>query len=109
MSNTCSNCGSSRCMPNTSCIGCGKTGQVVLPDSSCIYHTRTVQPLASASADVPFTVSPDDIVRFNKSQIERAKTNLNNAKSRGDKKAAENIQRKIAIYKETIQIILSKT
>lgn len=49
-------------------------------------------------------ITPADVVRFNKTQLGRAKTNLINAEKRGDKKAAANIKRKIAIYQYTIAL-----
>lgn len=45
-----------------------------------------------------FVATPSDVVRFNKTQLERAKTNLFNAQKRGDRRAVANIQRKMAIY-----------
>ena len=51
-----------------------------------------------------FVVTSSDVVRFNKIQLIRAKTNLLNAEKRGDKRAAENIRRKMAIYQHTIAI-----
>lgn len=50
-------------------------------------------------------IAPPDIVRFNKAQLRRAKTNLVNAQKRGDKRAVANIQRKMAIYQYTINIV----
>lgn len=50
-----------------------------------------------------FVVTSSDVVRFNKIQLIRAKTNLLNAEKRGDKRAAENIRRKMAIYQYTIE------
>lgn len=52
-----------------------------------------------------FVVTSSDVVRFNKIQLGRAKTNLLNAEKRGDKKAAANIKRKIAIYQYTIAMV----
>ena len=49
-------------------------------------------------------ITPPDVIRFNRVQLKRAKTNLLNAQKRGDKKAVVNIQRKIAIYQYTIGI-----
>lgn len=51
-----------------------------------------------------FVVTSSDVVRFNKIQLIRAKTNLLNAEKRGDKRAAENIRRKMAIYQYTIEM-----
>lgn len=100
----CSNCGSSELFPGQSSFyHCKLRGGLVGAKDCCDKHTRTVQPLAGASAGVPFIVSADDVVRFNKTQLGRAKANLENALARGDKKAADNIQRKIAIYEYTIQ------
>lgn len=50
-----------------------------------------------------FVVTSSDVVRFNKIQLIRAKTNLLNAEKRGDKRAAENIRRKMDIYQYTIE------
>lgn len=50
-------------------------------------------------------ITPPDVIRFNRVQLKRAKTNLLNAQKRGDKKAAVNIQRKIAIYQHTIELV----
>lgn len=50
-----------------------------------------------------FVVTSSDVVRFNKIQLIRAKTNLLNAEKRGDKRVAENIRRKMAIYQYTIE------
>ena len=49
-----------------------------------------------------FVATSSDVVRFNKTQLGRAKTNLVNAQKRGDKRAVTNIQRKMAIYQYTI-------
>lgn len=54
------------------------------------------------TAETVFVATPADVVRFNKTQLGRAKTNLLNAEKRGDKKASANIKRKIAIYQYTI-------
>ena len=51
-----------------------------------------------------FVATPSDVVRFNKTQLGRAKTNLVNAQKRGDKRAVANIQRKMAIYQYTIDM-----
>ena len=51
-----------------------------------------------------FVATPSDVVRFNKTQLERAKNNLLNAQKRGDNTAATNIQRKMAIYQHTIEL-----
>lgn len=51
-----------------------------------------------------FVATPSDVVRFNKTQLGRAKTNLFNAQKRGDRKAAANIQRKMSIYQYTIDM-----
>lgn len=56
------------------------------------------------TTETVFVATPADVVRFNKTQLGRAKTNLLNAEKRGDKKAAANIKRKIAIYQYTIAI-----
>lgn len=53
--------------------------------------------------ETSFVVTSSDVVRFNKIQLIRAKTNLLNAEKRGDKRAAENIRRKRAIYQYTIE------
>ena len=53
--------------------------------------------------ETSFVVTSSDVVRFNKIQLIRAKTNLLNAEKRGDKRAAENIRRKMAIYQYTIE------
>lgn len=50
-----------------------------------------------------FVVTSSDVVRFNKIQLIRANTNLLNAEKRGDKRAAENIRRKMDIYQYTIE------
>lgn len=49
-------------------------------------------------------VTPSDVVRFNKIQLRRAKTNLVNAQKRGDRRAVTNIQRKMAIYQYTVDM-----
>lgn len=54
------------------------------------------------TTETVFVATPSDIVRFNKTQLGRAKTNLFNAQKRGDRRAVANIQRKIAIYQHTI-------
>lgn len=51
-----------------------------------------------------FVATPADVVRFNKTQLGRAKTNLVNAQKRGDKRAVTNIQRKMSIYQYTIDM-----
>lgn len=51
-----------------------------------------------------FVATPSDVVRFNKIQLRRAKTNLVNAQKRGDKRAVTNIQRKMAIYQYTVDM-----
>lgn len=51
-----------------------------------------------------FVVTPSDVVRFNKTQLKRAKTNLVNAQKRGDKRAVANIQRKMTIYQYTVDM-----
>lgn len=51
-----------------------------------------------------FVATPSDVVRFNRTQLGRAKTNLLNAEKRGDRKAVANIQRKMAIYQYTIDM-----
>lgn len=51
-----------------------------------------------------FVATPSDVVRFNKTQLGRAKTNLLNAQKRGDRRAVANIQRKMAIYQYTIDM-----
>lgn len=51
-----------------------------------------------------FVATPSDVVRFNKTQLGRAKTNLFNAQKRGDRRAVANIQRKMAIYQYTIDM-----
>lgn len=51
-----------------------------------------------------FVVTPSDVVQFNKTQLERAKTNLVNAQKRGDKRAVANIKRKMAIYQYIIDM-----
>lgn len=51
-----------------------------------------------------FVATPSDVVRFNKAQLRRAKTNLVNALKRGDKRAVANIQRKITIYQYTVDM-----
>lgn len=58
--------------------------------------------LPNKTAETVFVATPSDVVRFNKTQLERAKNNLLNAQKRGDSTAATNIQRKIAIYQNTI-------
>lgn len=58
--------------------------------------------LPDKTAETVFVATPSDVVRFNKTQLERAKNNLLNAQKRGDNTAATNIQRKIAIYQNTI-------
>ena len=57
------------------------------------------------TTETVFVATPADVVRFNKTQLRRAKTNLLNAEKRGDKKAAVNIKRKIAIYHYTIALV----
>lgn len=57
------------------------------------------------TTETVFVATPSDVVRFNKTQLRRAKTNLFNAEKRGDKKAAANIKRKIAIYYYTIALV----
>lgn len=51
-----------------------------------------------------FVATPSDVVRFNKTQLRRAKTNLVNALKRGDKRAVTNIQRKMTIYQYTVDM-----
>lgn len=51
-----------------------------------------------------FVATPSDVVRFNKAQLRRAKTNLVNALKRGDKRAVANIQRKMTIYQYTVDM-----
>lgn len=51
-----------------------------------------------------FVATPSDVVRFNKTQLGRAKTNLLNAQKRGDRRAVANIQRKMSIYQYTIDM-----
>lgn len=54
--------------------------------------------------ETSFVVTSSDVIRFNKIQLIRAKTNLLNAEKRGDKRAAANIRRKMAIYQYTIEM-----
>lgn len=54
--------------------------------------------------ETSFVVTSSDVIRFNKIQLIRAKTNLLNAEKRGDKRAAANIRRKRAIYQYTIEM-----
>lgn len=56
------------------------------------------------SAETVFVATPDDVIRFNRAHLRRAKTNLINAQKRRDTKAVANIQRKIALYKYTISL-----
>lgn len=56
------------------------------------------------TTETVFVATPSDVVRFNKIQLGRAKTNLVNAQKRGDKRAVANIQRKMAIYQYTIDM-----
>lgn len=56
------------------------------------------------ATETVFVVTPPDVIRFNKTQLGRAKTNLVNAQKRGDKRAVANIQRKMAIYQYTIDM-----
>ena len=56
------------------------------------------------SAETAFVATPDDVIRFNKAHLRRAKTNLANAQKRRDTRAVANIQRKIALYKYTISL-----
>lgn len=56
------------------------------------------------TTETVFVATPSDVVRFNKTQLGRAKTNLVNAQKRGDKRAVANIQRKMAIYQYTIDM-----
>lgn len=51
-----------------------------------------------------FVATPSDVVRFNRTQLRRAKTNLVNALKRGDKRAVANIQRKMTIYQYTVDM-----
>lgn len=51
-----------------------------------------------------FVATPSAVVRFNKIQLRRAKTNLVNAQKRGDKRAVANIQRKMTIYQYTVDM-----
>lgn len=51
-----------------------------------------------------FVATLSDIVRFNKTQLRRAQTNLVNAQKRGDRRAVANIQRKMSIYQYTIDM-----
>lgn len=51
-----------------------------------------------------FVATPSDVVRFNKTQLKRAKANLVNAQKRGDKRAVANIQRKMTIYQYTVDM-----
>jgi hypothetical protein len=55
-----------------------------------------------------FAVTPVEIIRFNKAQLRRAKKNLLGAQERGDRRATANLQRKIAIYEHTINIVTTK-
>ena len=56
------------------------------------------------TTETVFVATPSDIVRFNKTQLGRAKTNLLNAQKRGDRRAVANIQRKMTIYQYTIDM-----
>lgn len=56
------------------------------------------------TTETVFVATPSDVVRFNKTQLGRAKTNLVNAQKRGDKRAVANIQRKMTIYQYTIDM-----
>lgn len=51
-----------------------------------------------------FMATPSDVVRFNKTQLRRAKTNLVNAQKRGDKRAVANILCKMTIYQYTVDM-----
>lgn len=56
------------------------------------------------TTETVFVATPSSVVRFNKTQLKRAKTNLVNAQKRGDRKAVANIQRKMAIYQYTVDM-----
>nr|DAH42973.1 MAG TPA: hypothetical protein [Caudoviricetes sp.] len=56
------------------------------------------------TTETVFVATPSDVVRFNRTQLGRAKTNLLNAQKRGDRKAVANIKRKTAIYQYTIDM-----
>lgn len=66
-------------------------------------HNTSPKP-TRARAGVPYTATAADVVRYNKAQLKRAHTNLVNAQQRKDKRAAANIERKIAIYEYTIDM-----
>lgn len=56
------------------------------------------------TTETVFVATPSSVVRFNKTQLKRAKTNLVNAQKRGDKRAVANIQRKMTIYQYTVDM-----
>lgn len=50
-------------------------------------------------------IDSKEAIKFYKTQLKRCKINLNGAKQRNDNKAVENIERKIRIYKYTIEVL----
>ena len=50
-------------------------------------------------------MNPVEIIRFNEKLLARAYKNLDAARLNGDTIAANNIRRKIGIYKTTIEIV----
>lgn len=50
-------------------------------------------------------IDPKEAIRFFRIQMNRCKINLQGARDRGDQRAVENIQHKMAIYEFTIKRI----
>lgn len=55
--------------------------------------------------DSDIVLTPEDAIQFYKALQARAEINLKNAEKRHDKQAVYNIQRKILIYKYTLNIL----
>lgn len=50
-------------------------------------------------------IDPKEAIKFYKTQLNRCRINLFAAKQRNDTKAVENLERKIAIYGYTIEVL----
>ena len=51
-------------------------------------------------------ITTSDVIRYNKAQLRRAKANLVNAEKRKDKRAIENIKRKMLIFSFTCDVMM---
>lgn len=51
------------------------------------------------------TITPEDVLRYNRAQLRKALINLTQAERRNDTEAATNIQRKVKLFEYTINMV----